>query len=444
MVGGTGGMGNAEFWKGDWLFGALVAVCLLAVVYCLVFVTRCLSNRQSEHSAALPISDLPLQRALAAQGQGQLDEAHDLFRQCPMNDSLCGHLYGLALDYEARRQFDKAVSVLRHIGVGAPDFRDLPQRLARLSALAEGGGAAGQDSAGCGDATGQPKYVGRYRIERVLGRGAMGIVYLGRDPQGERLVAIKVLDLSRDFAEERVAEAKSRLLHEAATAQRLRHPDIVAIFEAGETGNLSYIVMEFAAGDDLVPYTRPDHLLPLATVIAIGERVATVLDYAHRQQVIHRDIKPANILFEPESGQVKVMDFGIAAIAEGVSTRSGAIIGTPAFMSPEQVQGKVVDGRSDIYSLGVTLFQLCTGRVPFVGESMAELMYRIANEQAPALDAMDARIPHALAAIVECCLAKDQRQRYQRGADLARDLRACMDAGAGTMAPIFKNSTHQG
>lgn len=428
-------MGNAGFWKSGWLLVAVVAAGLLAVACLQVVLRRFLSGGRSDKSAPLA-PDFRRQHALACQGQGQLDEAFEAFRQCPMDAVLCDSLYGLALDYEAQRQFDKAVVVYRYIAEADPEFRDLPRRLARLRQLSEGEAGRAQLSVAQGGETAQPVSVGPYRIDRGLGRGAMGVVYLGHDPARNRSVAIKTVDLAREFAPDRVAEAKARLLHEAETAERLMHPDIVTIYEAGQDGALTYIAMEFVDGDDLVPYTRDGHLLPLATVLAIGVRVAAALDYAHRRQVVHRDIKPANILFSPESGQVKVTDFGIAGITDGCLTRKGAILGTPAFMSPEQLAGKPIDGRSDLYSLGVTLFQLCSGQVPFVGESVAQMMYNIAHEPAPLLSDVNTCLPPPLAAVIARCLAKDPEQRYQHGMELADDLRACIDAGAGTMAPL--------
>lgn len=428
-------MGNAGFWRTDWFVAAAMAVGVLAVAYLLAkFLRLGRSGRAGDAASLAP--DSRRQHALVCQGQGQLDEAFSEFRLCPMDAELCEHLYALALDFETQRQIDKAEAVYRFIATADPEFHDLPRRLARLRQLAAGDAAGDHPATSKSDAVARPMTVGPYRIERELGRGAMGVVYLGRDPADERLVALKTLDLAHEFAADRVEEARSRLRHEAETAEWLRHPAIVSVYETGEDGELTYIAMEFVAGDDLVPYTRPGHLLPLATVVDIGVRVATALDYAHRQQVVHRDIKPANILFVPESGLVKVMDFGIAGVTDVCRTRSGAILGTPAFMSPEQLAGKPIDGRSDIYSLGVTLFQLCTGQVPFVGDSVAQLMYRIAHEPAPSLSDVDASLPLSMTAVVARCLAKDPGLRYQQAADLAGDLRACIDAGAVTMAPL--------
>ena len=175
-------------------------------------------------------------------------------------------------------------------------------------------------------------------------------------------------------------EVKERFFREAETAGRLNHPNIVTIYDAGEEHDLAYISMEFLKGKDLAPHTKADNLLPTKKVVDIIAKVAEALDYAHEQNVVHRDIKPANIMYEPETGVVKVTDFGIARITDSSKTKTGMVLGTPSYMSPEQLAGKKVDGRSDLFSLGVMLYQLSTGQLPFTGESMASLMYKIANE----------------------------------------------------------------
>lgn len=266
--------------------------------------------------------------------------------------------------------------------------------------------------------------LGRYQIERELGRGAMGAVYLGRDPKIGRQVAIKTMALSREFAGDELVEARERFFREAETAGRLQHPDIVTIFDAGEERELAYIAMEYLKGDNLQAYTTPPKLLPVVSVMQIVARVADALHYAHSQGVVHRDIKPANVVVDPAADLVKVTDFGIARVADSARTRTGMVLGTPSFMSPEQLAGRRVDGRSDIYSLGVMLFQLLTGRLPHRSESMATLMQQIANE--PAVDVRSIRpdLPEALARIVALTLEKRPESRYSSGQQLAADLRA--------------------
>ena len=266
--------------------------------------------------------------------------------------------------------------------------------------------------------------LGRYRIERQIGRGAMGVVYLGSDPQIGRKVAIKTLELGHEFEGEALAQARLRFFREAETAGRLQHPDIVAIFDTGEDGDLAYIAMQYLSGHDLQAHTSPTRLLPLGTVLDIAARVAEALAYAHRQGVVHRDIKPANVMIDLETGAVKVTDFGIARIADASRTRTGMVLGTPSFMSPEQMSGRRVDGRSDLYSLGVMLYQLLTGALPHQAESMARLMYQIANEPAPDVRTLRPKLSEALANVVALALEKRPEMRYADGHQMAADLRA--------------------
>lgn len=275
-------------------------------------------------------------------------------------------------------------------------------------------------------AAAQPDHatLGRYRIERELGRGAMGAVYLGRDPKIGRQVAIKTMALSREFAGDALVEARERFFREAETAGRLQHPDIVTIFDAGEDQDLAYIAMEYLKGDDLQAYTQAPRLLPVATVLNVVARVADALGYAHSQGVVHRDIKPANVMVDLPSDVVKVTDFGIARVADSARTRTGMVLGTPSFMSPEQMAGRRVDGRSDLYSLGVMLYQLLTGRLPHRSDSMATLMHQIANETAPDVRSLRPDLPEGLARVVSLMLEKRPEARYASGQLLAADLRA--------------------
>ena len=369
---------------------------------------------------------------LALQGQGQLDMAFDRFRRVPMSDAVMENLYNLALDFERKRQFNKAEAVYEHMAAWNKDFKDLKAKLNRARNLSEtvilggGGSHPGGTMLLDGGAVEKPM-LGRYQIEKELGKGAMGVVYLGKDPKIGRVVAIKTMALSQEFEGEELTDARERFFREAETAGRLQHQNIVTIFDAGEEHDLAYIAMEFLKGKDLVDFCKPGHLLPMPKVIMITARVAEALAYAHRQNVVHRDIKPANIMYEPESDTVKVTDFGIARITDSSKTKTGLVLGTPSFMSPEQIAGKKVDGRSDLYSLGVMLFQMLTGVLPFRGDSMAELMYKIANEEAPDVRALRPEIGERLANVVALSLSKRPETRYQDGERFAADLRSALD-----------------
>jgi serine/threonine-protein kinase len=274
--------------------------------------------------------------------------------------------------------------------------------------------------------------LGRYQVEKELGKGAMGVVYLGKDPKIGRVVAIKTMALSNEFEGEELNDARERFFREAETAGRLQHQNIVTIFDAGEEHDLAYIAMEFLKGRDLVDYCKDGALLPMPKVVSIVARVAEALAYAHRANVVHRDIKPANIMYELDTDTVKVTDFGIARITDSSKTKTGLVLGTPSFMSPEQIAGKKVDGRSDLYSLGVMLFQMLSGVLPFRGDSMAELMYKIANEEAPDIRIIRKDIPERLASVVALSLAKKPELRYQDGDQFAADLKSVLAEMSGS------------
>jgi serine/threonine-protein kinase len=288
--------------------------------------------------------------------------------------------------------------------------------------------------------------LGRYQVEKELGKGAMGVVYLGKDPKIGRVVAIKTMALSQEFAGEDLVDARERFFREAETAGRLQHQNIVTIFDAGEEHDLAYIAMEFLKGRDLADHCKSDSLLPAPLVLSIVARVAEALAYAHKQHVVHRDIKPANIMYERETDTVKVTDFGIARITDSSKTKTGLVLGTPSFMSPEQLAGKKVDGRSDLYSLGVMLFQLLAGVLPFRGDSMAELMFKIANEEAPDIRIVRPELPGPLADVVALALTKRPETRYQDGDQFAADLRRVIplvgDAPAGVAGAIPSNEAN--
>ncbi|MFA6969909.1 MAG: serine/threonine-protein kinase [Gallionella sp.] len=369
---------------------------------------------------------------LAFQGQGQLDMAFEKFRKCPLDDTLMDVLYNLGLDFERKRQFNKAESVFGYMTDYNPKFRDLEQRLKRSTQMSEtvmlGGGGVGRTNASTlisEDGSVEKPMLGRYQIEKELGKGAMGVVYLGKDPKIGRVVAIKTMALSQEFDDDELLEVKERFFREAETAGRLNHPNIVTIYDAGEEHDLAYIAMEFLKGRDLAPYIKPDNLLPTSVVFAIVARVADALDYAHSQHVVHRDIKPANIMYEPESDSVKVTDFGIARITDSSKTKTGMVLGTPSYMSPEQLTGQKIDGRSDLFSLGVAFYQLLTGQLPFQGDSMAQLMFKIANDTHPKILSINAALPPCASAIIDKALKKLPEQRFQTGAEFARAIRAC-------------------
>ncbi|MBU0826474.1 MAG: CHASE2 domain-containing protein [Gammaproteobacteria bacterium] len=432
-------------YAGTWLPGMLlVAIGLLAGAAAMA-VSRSLGHSSSSSQSA-ETAEADRMMGLALHGQGQLDMAFDRLRKVPPSDALMDNLYHLAQDFERQRNFSKAKAAYEHILRHNRQYKDARARYkrarAKLQKDSEGPSSTpstlppeGNRPRLPGDAAGGIPMLGRYQIEKELGKGAMGVVYGGRDPKIGRVVAIKTLALGQEFEGDALIDARARFFREAETAGRLQHPHIVTIFDAGEEHDLAYIAMEFLKGTDLTQVCHKEHLLPVATVLSITARVADALDYAHSHNVVHRDIKPANIMFDGATDAVKVTDFGIARITDSSKTRTGLVLGTPSFMSPEQLAGKKVDGRSDLYSLGVTLFQLLTGTLPLRGESMTELMHKIASVDAPDVRQLRPDVSPAVAKVVAAALKKRPEARYQTGRQFAADLRAAAAEPAGVLAP---------
>jgi CHASE2 domain-containing sensor protein/predicted Ser/Thr protein kinase len=406
------------------------ATTLLLAGHILLTTKRYLLTERNKERVEADSAETNRMLGLAFQGQGQLDMAFDKFRKCPVDDQILDALYNLALDYERKRQFNKAGSVYRYISDHNPEFRDVKSRLNRSDQLENtvmlGGGGAGPTASLIGaDGTVEKPMLGRYEVEKELGKGAMGVVYLGKDPKINRVVAIKTMALSQEFEPDELADVKERFFREAETAGRLNHPMIVSIFDAGEEQDLAYIAMEFLEGKDLTVFTKANNLLPPMRVFDIVMKVAMALDYAHQQNVVHRDIKPANIMYQVENAKLKITDFGIARITDSSKTKTGMVLGTPSYMSPEQLAGKKVDGRSDLFSLGVMLYQMLTGQLPFQGDSMAALMFKIANEQHPDPLSIRPELPPCLRQVVDKALAKSADERFQTGKALAVAVRNC-------------------
>ncbi len=412
--------------QGVWL-KLMPAALLLALGHIAVTTVSFLASEEAKRAADDSTAESNRMLGLAFQSQGQLDLAFDKFRQVPLERRMLDPLYNLALDFERKRQFGKAMAVLKHLSEGDANFRDVPDRLARLASLVGQGTEpmVGSGRDGLLRAGAERPRLGRYEIEKELGKGAMGVVYMGRDSKIGRVVAIKTMELSREFDPQELAEVKARFFREAETAGRLSHPNIVTIYDAGEEQELAYIAMEFVKGQDLIPFTRPGHLLPLAKILEMMADIAEALAYAHDNQVIHRDIKPANIMYEAESGLLKVADFGIARISDASRTRTGMVLGTPSYVSPEQLGGRKIDGRADLYALGVTMYQLLCGHLPFEGGSMTELMYKIANDPPANILDYNAALPDAVVRLVCKTLAKRPEDRYQSGSQLGTALREC-------------------
>ena len=264
--------------------------------------------------------------------------------------------------------------------------------------------------------------LGRYRLLSELGRGSMGHVFLAHDPEIDRNVALKTITILSAMSEADRQETRDRVLREARAAGKLLHPGIVTLFDVGEADGMLYLAMEHVKGETLDAFCRPDRLLPAATVAEIVAGIAEALEYAHHAGILHRDIKPANLMRVSEDS-AKIMDFGLARAAEAQVTQDGVLLGTPSYMSPEQIRGETLDGRSDLFSLGAVLFELLTGERPFPGDSVSSIIYRIVNEPPRDTDEHSDRVPGPLRSFLKRALAKDRDDRFPQGGAFAAALR---------------------
>jgi serine/threonine-protein kinase len=265
-----------------------------------------------------------------------------------------------------------------------------------------------------------PRTLGRYEILSLLGEGGMGSVYQALDPMIGRKVAIKTL--TAGLSEEELAEFKRRFFREARTAGRIAHPNVVTIYDVGEAEGVPFIAMEYVEGRTLRAILDAEGLLGAEAACRIAAQVAAGLAAAHKLAIVHRDVKPGNIMIAP-GAPVKLMDFGIAKLPEGTKTQTGLILGSPTYVAPEQVVGRPVDGRADIFSLGIVLYEMLTGTVPFGGMAVGALLYSVLNEAHPPPSAYNTRVPAVFERILARALAKHPDDRYRDAEEFARDLR---------------------
>ncbi len=376
-------------------------------------------------------SDAPASSA----GPGEeLDLAFSVLRQQPTTDRTKEKLYDLAMEHGRKRDYARAERVFRYLATRDPGYRDVATKLEKLSG-ARGAPVAKKlatpDTARAATES-QPiatssgiRTLGRYELERVIGRGAMATVYLGRDPTINRRVAIKTLPLAEEFEESDLAAARANFKREAESAGRLSHPHIISIYDAGEDNQVAWLAMEYIEGRSLSYYAQVGRLLAPRIVFELMARAAEALHYAHTQNVVHRDVKPANILYNPATDTMKITDFGIARLTDSSRTRTGIILGTPSYMSPEQLSASQVTGQSDLYSLGVTMYHLLTGAPPFQADSIPRLMDKIVNQRHRPLADIRDDIPPCTDSILDQILAKDPADRFPSGRALAYALREC-------------------
>ncbi len=408
--------------NGTWL-KILTPVILSIVGLILTSGMRRMAEKQDENA------QLNRSLGLALQGQGMLDMAFEKFLKCPIEDKSAQKLfYNLGLDFERKRMFNKALAVYRQILQGGK-YKDVKARIKKLVSLENtlvmsAGSPKKETTFLAQNGTTRPT-LGRYEILKELGQGAMGTVYLGKDPSIQRQVAIKTLHYA-EIAVDELADVKARFFREAEAAGKLSHPNIVTIYDVGEDHDMAYIAMELLDGQDLTHCCQKGQLLPLKRVINIISAIAEALGYAHDRQVVHRDIKPANIMLM-KNDQVRVADFGIARVISSSKTHTGVIFGTPNYMSPEQVAGKKVDGRSDLFSLGIVFYEMLTGKKPFSGDSMTALLYAVANTEYVPLEEIAPKTPPFCVKIIERMLAKGVSKRYQSASQVIKDIDQCQE-----------------
>jgi eukaryotic-like serine/threonine-protein kinase len=402
-------------------------IATLVIVHVALTSKRFVLAEAGKHRADDEASETNRMMGMSLQAKGELDAAFDRFRRVSRSEQLVSNLHTLAIDFERKRHFTKAQAVHELVLNMDQDNEKSTSEVLRLSALANSlfvGGTGSSQRSMVPSSEGlrlENPTLGRYELIGELGRGAMGVVYRGRDPKLGREVAIKTMALGMEFDGAELLDVKERFFREARTAGRLHHSNIVTIHDVGEDQDLAYIAMELLRGVPLDTTIQRQGGLPLARAVRIAIDISLALDHAHSEGVVHRDIKPANILFDAESEQLKITDFGIARIADSSRTKTGVVMGTPAYMAPEQIQGHTIDGRADLYALGVMLFEMIAGSVPFTGESMSDLVYKIVHVAAPSVSSYVV-VPGALEEVLRKALEKDPKDRYQTGREFAEAL----------------------
>jgi tRNA A-37 threonylcarbamoyl transferase component Bud32 len=344
-------------------------------------------------------------RGLDFLAAGRLEPAFAEFRRCEPSESLASVMYKLSLAFEEQAKPERAEAVLDWM---KKTHGSVEESKLSLDAM-----------------QGTPQRLGRYVIERKIGKGAMGAVYLARDPRINRSVALKVIPIEKEFEDEELEEARLRFFREAESAGRLTHPNIITVYDAGEDKHLAYIAMEYLQGEALTKYTDKKRLLAPGKALELCARTAEALDYAHNQGVIHRDIKPANILYNVRDDSLKISDFGVARLTDNNRTKTGIVLGTPMYMSPEQLNAETLTGHSDLFSLGVTLYELLVGEVPFRATNIAVLMTKITTEDPAPLSNRRPGIPPSVDSVLAKALAKKPEDRFVSGAEMSIALRNC-------------------
>jgi len=354
---------------------------------------------------------------------GEYDEAATTLLSCRARDEIFELLYTIGIEFERQRRYDKAFRLFSRLSIMKKSYRDVAKRLKTLADVQSHTSPAQSDFNGASTLV-MPELglehpvLGRYELRRELGRGAMGIVYLGHDPKIVRDVAIKTINL-KQFSGREAEAIKTRFFREAEAAGRLNHPNIVTVFDLGDEQDLAFIAMDYVPGKPLSVHVNEEERLDCDTVYRLIAQAAQAIDYAHRQGIVHRDIKPGNLLYNESEDRIKVSDFGIARVTDTTTTRTGTVLGSPSYMAPEQLTDGKVDGRADIFSLGVTLYQLLTNELPFKGDSLPSLAYQITNKKHRSVRELRPELPSRIVRIINKALQKNPNKRYASAQEMA-------------------------
>jgi serine/threonine-protein kinase len=398
------------------------------IVACLITIYMVVSINQYVTSERDTKESIEINRllGLSFQSQGLLDLAYEKFQKLPLDLETRKIIFQLGLEYERKRMINKALTVYEYINEKG-GFGDLEHRIPKLMESSKSStiGSHGRFKEASIVEESSPeerKKVGRYELLEVLGSGSMGLVYKALDPKINRHLAIKTIRFSDEFEDDAIKDIKRRFLREAEIAGQLAHPSIVTIYDVGEDEDLTYIVMEYLEGKDLSKFIKRKNLLSFRKILQVIALVADALEYAHTREVIHRDIKPANIMLL-DNGGVKMTDFGIAKAISSSRTKTGVILGTPNYMSPEQIMGQKIDQKSDIFSLGVLFYQLLSGKLPFQGKNLSSLLYQITQVKHPPVRDFNARLPKVCSQIIDKALSKERDDRFKSAGEMAKVIR---------------------
>ena len=378
-----------------------------------------LANRADEASIA---------QAENLESNNRRDEATRILLSCSSSDKVLQKLYDFAGAYAHEENYKYAAKIYRSIYKSNKKFRDVRQKLELMKSMQAPRSNSSLDDCKTDPAfddigimeskrPSDPSQLGRYQVNQEIGRGAVGRVYLGFDPVISRNVAIKTLTYDH-FQKDKFDDVKARFYREAEAAGRLSHPNIVSVFDVGEEHNMAYIAMDYVEGKPLNKFVNKDSLLPVFEVYRIIADVAGAIEFAHENGIIHRDVKPGNVLYNPSPYQVKVTDFGIARLTDESRTNTGEILGSPLYMAPEQLKGKRVTRSADVFSLGVTFYQLLAGELPFSGDNLASLTYEIIHGKHKNIRTIRKDLPASAARIVNQALQKNPSDRYESAAEM--------------------------